>query len=320
MRIIHNQILTILLIMLCNFNTSAQQIKTLTKIEVSALYNKLYKSSKIDSIEWNGQEQKCLSGQLQENIYKKAEDRINFFRIASGLNEVKLNPKFNLDAQNAALFVKANNKLTHFPKKQMKCYSESAANGCIKSCLGFTDFANFQETSFITGFIQDFGEDNYFVGHRKWILYTKLVEFGYGATDKTEALLTADGISNDSISAPEFIAYPWNGYVPVNLIFPKWSFSIPENKIVDFSQVTISMFDSEGKEIKTEMLKEFRNYLDHTIVWTAKGLFTDYDIQYGLNKLEENGFLDKKIKVLIQKVKIDGSFKQYEYFVEPFKI
>ncbi len=284
------------------------------------MYNKLYLSSEIDSIDWNGHKQKCLCGQLDSDIYKKAEDRINFFRIVSGLNEVKLNPKFNLDAQNAALLVNANNQLTHYPKIDMKCYSKSAANGCIKSCLGFTDFKYFPETSFITGFIQDYGANNYFVGHRKWLLYTKLIEFGYGATDRSEAILTANGVTYDSIDVPEFIAYPWNGYVPINLIFPKWSFSIPQNNIVDFNQTTISMFDSKGKVIKIEKLKEYKSYLDHTIVWTATGLFSDYEITYGINKLEENGFLDKKIRIMIRNVKVNGSFKDYEYFVEPIKI
>jgi len=320
MRNIHCLLFTIILIVLSTINLNAQQRKTLTKTELTVLYNKLYKSSEIDSIVWKDQKQICACGQLESEMYKKAEDRINFFRIASGLKEVKLNPKFNKDAQNAALLVKVNNQLTHYPNTEMKCYSKSAANGCLKSCLGLSDFKYYHETSFITGFIEDIGEENYFVGHRKWLLYTKLAEFGYGATDKSEAILTVDGVSYDAIDVPEFIAYPWNGYVPVNLIFPKWSFSIPDNKIVDFSQTTISMFDSKGKELKTEKLKEYKNFLDHTIVWTAKDLFSDDDITYGINNLEENGFIDKKIKVVIRNVKIDGSFKQYEYFVEPIKI
>lgn len=320
MKNMHKILLAILVFTMSFSYINAQQVNTLTKIELTALYNKLYKSSEIDSINWNGQKQKCLCGQISNDIYKKAEDRINFFRVASGLNKVKINPKFNLDAQNAALLVNANNELTHYAKMGMKCFSKSAENGCLKSCLGFTDFKNFPGTGFITGFIQDYGDDNYFVGHRKWILYTKLVEFGYGATNRSEAILTVDGVSNNPPSVPDYIAYPWNGYVPVNLIFPKWSFSIPEGKTVDFSQTTIKMFDGNGNELKIEALKEYKNYLDHTIVWTAKGLFSDYDIKYGINKLEENGYLDKKIKIVIKNVKIDGSFKQYEYFVEPIKI
>lgn len=320
MSIMRHTILTITVIILCICNTNAQQAKTLTKSEVTALYNDLYKSSQIDSIVWNGQVENCLSGQPQNDVYKKAENRMNFFRFTAGLSKVKLDPNFNLDAQNAALLVKVNNELTHYPTNEMKCFSESASNGCLNSCLTFTDFTNFRELSFLTAFIKDHGEENYFVGHRKWILYTKLLEFSYGATDNSEALLLVDRYSSDSSATPEFVAYPWSGYVPVNLIFPKWSFSIPEDKIVDFSETTIAMFDSEGKEIKTEKLKEYKDFLDHTVVWTATGLFTDDDIEYGLNQLEENGYLDKKIRVMIRNVKIGGALKHFEYYVEPFKI
>ena len=82
----------------------------------------------------------------------------------------------------------------------------------------------------------------------------------------------------------------------MDLIFPKWSFSIPEGNEVDYSNTTITMKDSKGVIIKTEKLKEYKNYLDHTLVWTAKGLFTDYEIQYGQNNLEENGIFRQKDK------------------------
>ena len=237
----------------------------------------------------------------------------------NGLNEIKINFKFNREAQEAALLIKANNQLTHYPVKSMKCFTESASNGCKKSCLAFTDYKNFPLTSFITEFIWDFGESNYYVGHRRWILYSKLKEFGYGATNNTESLLTADGVSHDSIALPKFIAYPWKGYVPVNLIFPKWSFSIPEGPEVDFKNTIILMTNELGKSILIEKLKERKNYLDNTIVWTAKGLFTDYEIACGQNKLEEKGYLNKKIKVQIRNVIVNGDSKDFEYYVEPIK-
>jgi len=303
-----------------NFTAKAQTQKHLTKKETVELYKKLYQTSEIDSIIWNGNKQKCICGTLNNEIYKKAENRINFFRTVNGLNKVKLNPKLNQEAQNAALLVLANNQLTHYPARSMKCYSESASNGCVKSCLGFSDFKNFPATGFITSFIWDFGQANYFVGHRKWILYSKLIEFGYGATNKSEAILTADGISYDSVDLPEYVAYPWNGYVPINLIFPKWSFSIPENKKVDFSKTIITMTDQNGKSLKLNKLEIYPNYLDHTIVWTATDIFSTYDISYGINNLEKNGFLNKKITVRIKNVKVDGEIKNYEYIVEPIKI
>ena len=310
----------ILLVLILNYRLLAQSIPSFEKTELINLYNELYKSSELSSIPWNGNTLACLCGQLPKEIYEKALNRVNFFRIVSGLEPVKLNPNFNLDAQNAALLIKANNLLTHYPRKDLKCYTESAASGCGKSCLGFSDFKNFKATSFITGFIQDYGESNYYVGHRRWLLYSKLAEIGYGATDASEALLTVDGVSYKNISTPEYIAYPWNGFVPINLIFPKWSFSIPENRSVDFTNTTITMLDGNGNELSVEKYQLYENFLDHTIVWSAKGLFSEYDIYYGLNKMEENGFLNKRIKVLIKNVEIEGKLKNFEYFVEPIKI
>ncbi len=306
--------------MLCATPTYSQDAKVLSKGEVTALYRKLYESSKIDSIKWNGNVSRCACGQLPKDIYVKAENRVNFFRAVSGLRPVKINAKFNIDAQNAALLIKANNELTHNPTANMKCYNKSSANGCNKSCLGMIHFKYFGDESFITHFINDYGDNNYFVGHRKWILYTKLKEFGYGATNTTDAVLTADGYIRDTVSAPEYMAYPWAGYVPVNLIFPKWSFSIPQDNAVDYQLATVSMFDNMGLQIQTEKLKEYKNFLDHTLVWTAKGLFTDQEIKNSKNKLEENGYLNKKIRVLIQNVKVNGEYKNFEYYVEPFKL
>jgi hypothetical protein len=304
----------------CFQTVNGQTVSPLSKERTIKLYDSLYVTSEIDTIVWNGSLSTCSPGSLSTEFYIKAENRINFFRLVNGLNEIQNNPELNKDAQNAALLVKANNQLTHYAKSTMKCYSKSAANGCLKSCLGFTDWTNFPKTAFVSGFICDFGDANYFVGHRKWLLYSKLSEFGYGATNTSEAILTADGVNYGSVNTPSYVAYPWNGFVPVDLIFPKWSFSIPESDEVDYSNTTITMKDSKGVIIETKKLKEYKNYLDHTLVWTAKGLFTDYEIQYGQNNLEENGYLDKKIKVEISRVIVNGETKNFVYYVEPIKI
>lgn len=300
--------------------TFSQNPFVLSKEKTIELYKSLYLTSEITGITWFGNTEKCLCGTIDSTIYKKAEDRINFFRLMTGLNKVKINTKYNTEAQYAALLIKANNQLTHYPDLKMKCYNKTAANGCLKSCLGFSDFKYYASTGFITGFIWDYGDDNFYVGHRKWILYTRLIEFGYGATDNTEALHVADGISRDSLPSPEFVAYPWNGYVPVNLIFPKWSFSIPEEKTVDYSSAIIIMTDQTGHKIEFEKLKEYKDYLDHTIVWSVTGMFTADEINSGLNNLEQKGYLNKKIKVQIKNVRVNGALKNYEYSVEPVKI
>jgi hypothetical protein len=313
-------IIILSILFFCFETVTGQSNLPLSKERTIKLYDSLYQTSEIDTIVWNGNLKNCNPGNLSNSILIKAQNRINFFRKVNGLSEVKNNPNLNKDAQSAALLVKANNQLTHNAKSTMKCYSKSASNGCLKSCIGFSDWVFFPKTSFVSGFICDFGDANYFVGHRRWLLYSKLSEFGYGATNNSEAILTADGVNYDSLNSPNFVAYPWNGYVPVDLIFPKWSFSIPDNKEVDFSKTTITMTDHNGKSLKLNRLKIYPNYLDHTIVWTATDLFSPYDISYGINNLEKNGFLNKKITVRIKNVKVDGETKNYEYFVEPIEI
>jgi hypothetical protein len=313
---------TILLITICIISNSfSQQSKGLTKEKTIELYKKMYLSSEISYIPWNGDIDECESGTLDTSIYRKVENRVNFFRIVNGLSLVKIDTQFNKEAQDAALLIKANDKISHNPSSTMKCYSESASIGCMKSCLEFNDFKNFPATAFITGFIEEYGERNYFVGHRRWILYTRLKTFGYGATNNSEALLTADGVSKDTIpNQPGYIAYPWNGYVPFNLIFPKWSFSIPENKQVDFTNTTITMTDSSGNNIQLERLMDYDKYLDHTITWSVTGIFNNDDTSSGQNVLEGIGYLNKKIKVHISNVKVGGKIKNYDYVVVPIKI
>ena len=297
-----------------------QQFKPLSKQRIIQLYDSLYLSSEIDSINWNGSIKGCKSGTLSTEVLTKAQMRINFFRMVNRLDPVFNDKKLNTDAQNAALLIKANDHLTHNPSSSMKCYSQSAFDGCHKSNLGFSDWTFFPSTSFVTGFIQDYGESNFYVGHRRWLLYTKLERFGYGATNTSEAILVVDGVSDNLISNLEFTAYPWPGFVPIELIFPKWSFSIPENNTVDFTKAIVSMKDTKGNPITIKKLKVQKDFLDPTLVWTATGLFTAENIEYSENQLAENGYLNNRIKVEIKGVVVNGKTKNYSYFVEPFAI
>lgn len=298
----------------------AQDAGFLSKNDILDLYINLYRYSAQESISWNGNIQKCDCGSLSEDVLSAAEMRINFFRLANRLQTVEIKPEYSQLAQQAALLTKANNQLTHDPSPGMKCYSEAAAKGCHQSCLSTSDFTNFPETAFVTGMIQDYGEANYYVGHRRWLLYSGLSKIGYGATDVTEAILTANGEQPVPSELPEFVPYPWSGYVPVELIFPKWSFSIPGDHQVDFSNVKITMKDAKGNPMAIKLYEEYKQFLDPTIVWTAKGLFSDYDIQYGQNHLVENGWLDRKIQISVEQVYIDGVKRSFQYFVEPFQL
>lgn len=309
----------ILFLLLISSIVYAQKVEPLSREALDKLYKELYLPGKMTEMPWKGDAENCDAGKLDTAIYKKAADRINFFRKIYGLQEVSINAEFSKKAQAAALLSKASEQLTHEPTKSMKCFSEAASEGCQKSCLGFVNFEYFPNMSFLTGFMQDYGEANYFVGHRRWMLYSKLEQVGYGATDNSEALYTVDGVNFETEEAAEYIAYPWPGCVPNHLIFPKWSFSIPEHRTVDFSQAVVSMKTAAGEKIDVELLPVLPSYLDHTLVWSVKSMF-DYSDGEPSAPSDLEDYLDKKIKVQIRNVIVDGKKTNFEYEVIPVRM
>ena len=306
----------LLIVGLFLFTEVSGQVKT--KEEVIELYKSLYASSELIKMPWV-EGTGCSPGSLPDHIYTKAENRVNFFRVVNGLSEIKIDPTYNKEAQAAAFWCYKNNTLSHSPGKSTKCFSEAAYTGCNTSCLGFSDYEWYPHTAFISGFMMDYGESNYYIGHRRCILSTTLETISYGATATTESLIVMKGMYKAVPDNPEYVAYPWHGYVPVDLIYPKWSFSIPRSNDVDFSKAKVKMTDGEGNNIPLKIYDQY-NYQDPTLVWQATGMYTAKELEYAENKLEEKGYLNKKIKVKITGVVINGKTKNYEYFVEPIKI
>ncbi|MCB0837303.1 MAG: CAP domain-containing protein [Bacteroidetes bacterium] len=277
-------------------------------------YNSLYKHPCIP-FEWNGSIEKCQAGVVPNQILMIVQKRINFFRAVNGLGPITINPNFNVSAQEAALMMASNGKLSHHPDESWTCFSELGAHGAEASNLTLGNYKLLDPNSLIIGFIWDYGTPNYFVGHRRWLLYSRLSEIGFGLTSSSEAVNVGDGVLTKApLHLPDFIAYPWNGYVPADLIFPKWSFSIPEGNNVDFSNCRIEMIDWTGEEIGIKTFPE-KKMLDPTITWEASGLFAPYEIKYGQNSLKEKGYVGKSIQVKISNVNVDGKLRNYHYQV-----
>lgn len=289
------------------------QSNEISLTELKVLYHDYYLASAVDSIDWTNKGN-CDPGAIPEDIYVKAEKRINFFRLVNRLPVIKINADKQKEAQAAAFLMMKNNYLTHQPSKNAKCYSKAAADGAAHSCLAITDYHYYGSTAFLTGFVEDSGKENYFVGHRRWILYSKAKAFSYGATKTSEALYCNE-FRSDTIKN-EFMAYPWNGYVPYNLIFSKWCFIIPESHQVDFSQMKIVISDKAGKPLPFELYPSKEGFPDKTISWKMTSLFTQEEEEQGQNKLIEKGFIGNEIMVQIFNVIVDKQSKSYRYKIK----
>lgn len=208
----------------------------------------------------------------------------------------------------------------HNPPKTWLCYSKVGAEGAQNSCLGFTDYKYFPNTAFITGFMEDMGDENKEVGHRRWILNSEAEVFSYGATKTTEALYCVFNKINDTIST-NYVSYPWNGYVPYDLIFSKWSFSIPEKYKVDYSKAKLTITNNQGQFVPFKLFKVDDDWLpDNTLVWKMTSMFTEKDENSGINNLVKYGFIGKEINVFIDNVFVDGVKKSYRYIVKIIKL
>ena len=98
----------------------------------------------------------------------------------------------------------------------------------------------------ITGYIWDFGANNYEVGHRRWILYpqTQIMAAGDVPAESSFEAANATWVFDANFGGPRpattkpYVAWPPEGFVPYSLAFPQWSFALSN---ADFSAATVTM-------------------------------------------------------------------------------
>jgi type II secretory pathway pseudopilin PulG len=72
----------------------------------------------------------------------------------------------------------------------------------------------------------------------------------------------------------EFVAWPPPGYVPFQVVFPRWSFSHPS---ADFSQASVTMTQDQ-QNIALSLETVMNGYGENTIVWVPNGMSTSCGI------------------------------------------
>lgn len=243
---------------------------------VIADYHAHYMGSEVADPGWTGKVDGCVAGTASQSTHDKVIMRLNYFRRLVGLNDnTTLDASKFAQYQETALMMKANNTLNHNPPNTWACWTSLGASGAGTSNLA----SGTHSTGSITAFMRDAGSSNTAVGHRRWILHSKKMEFSYGATNSTMALGVI-GVANGNIQVPPFIAYPPEGYTPRTLVFPRWSFSVPG---ANFANAAVQMKNESGSDITLTVVSKTDNgYGDNTIVWEPQGIITnsENDVSY----------------------------------------
>ncbi len=266
------------------------------------LYEDFYVSSRTETGDeaWTGDEPSCNAGNVPQATIDKIFSRLAYFRKAVGLhNTISENPTKSAKAQAAALMMDANNTLDHFPPESWKCYTPEGKEGAGKSLL-----TTARNAEAIDSYLRDAGSNNGPVGHRRWLLWPRLQEIGIGNTSGANAIWVIGNAGTAPADAPEFIAWPPEGYTPKQFAYPRWSFSI---RGANFSETQISMEDSSGNTLALTIEDLDPAYGDATIVWVPEGIIA-------------NSTEDVTCKVSLSNVEVSGEMKDFEYEVVLFDV
>ena len=258
-----------------------------------------YEETQVNSTElaWDGDVDACKEGQISALALEKTRARINYFRKLVGIeNKIIFNDEKNIKCQKAVLMMDAANKLDHFPTSDWLCSSTEGIEAAGKSNLSYGSHSS----GSVPQYIQDSGNGNGAAGHRRWILYPKAYEFGFGSTNWGTAMWVIGGNKNPE-TYPDYVAYPSPGYFPKNLVYSRWSFS---KKGANFSSSNITMTGENNASIEFTIEEIENGYGDNTLVWNPQ--INLYNTELGT---------DLYFQVSIDSVKVGAEYHTYEYEV-----
>jgi len=112
--------------------------------------------------------------------------------------------------------------------------------------------------------------EGFIPGHRRWILYPRPNGFGTGSVGETTTSANALYVFTSYVSrpaTPEKVAWPPEGYVPYQVVYPRWSLSINTGSSVDFSSAVVTMTEGGSSVGLTVVSRTDNGYGDNTIVW-----------------------------------------------------
>ena len=231
-------------------------------------FNQVYQASEGADAAWTGNHATCVAGATADAFQRAVQLRINYFRAMAGVpGDVQLSEEYNRKAQQAALMMSVNDQLSHSPPSNWLCYSEEGREAAGSSNL----YLGVYGPSAITGYVMDPGGGNYFVGHRRWILYPQTEWMGSGDIPPSGSYRPSNALwvfdANMWEPRPqtreEYVAWPPPGYVPYQVVFPRWSFAYAQ---ADFSSATVEM-NAGGQNISLTVQPIVNGYGENTLVW-----------------------------------------------------
>lgn len=218
-------------------------------------------------IGWTGDASTCDAGGPSAAAQSATLTAINFVRGLAGVDPVAFDPALSAKAQQAALMMHANDDLDHFPPQSWRCYTEEGAEAAGSSNIALGAAG----AEAILLYMEDPGDGNTAVGHRRWILRPDAATMGSGSTSSANALWVF-GADAPGASMPEWLPWPVAGYHPSPLEpSGRWSLGTSV-EAVSFSNASVTVTGPGGAALPVQTYPEETGFANDTLVWEVSGL------------------------------------------------
>jgi hypothetical protein len=246
-------------------------VNTSSRSAVVSFFNSEYTPSLSVPMQWTGNVATCAAGTTSQAYVDATFQMINFYRGMAGLADATNATSYNQNSQEAALIMSANGALSHDPPSNWTCWTSGgdAAAGASNLALGNAG------PHAMVAYVRDYGSGNYFVGHRRWILYPRRNQFGTGSVGETTRSANALYVFTGTVARPPIpdkVAWPPEGYVPYQVVYPRWSLSLNTGAVVSFASADVSMTEGVSPVSLSVVSRTNNGYGDNTIVWEPSGL------------------------------------------------
>ncbi len=313
--------------------TTALAVDTTSREQVRQFYRSIYGLSNDTAITWTG----SLSGTPAVSVtgtpgttataFKDAVAlRVNWFRAMAGLaGDVTFDTTYNTKAQQAALMLAANyappanTTLRHDPPASYLLYT---ADGALASSESNLATGRYGPDAITYSYICDGQLNNSNVGHRRLIFIPQTKKMGTGDIPSTGSFYSSNAlwvIDDDNYNNPRpttrnnYVAWPAPGYVPYQVVFPRWSFAYPN---ADFSTAVVIM-TRNGTAITVAKETPTIDVAENTLAWGVPNPSTGTINTDSVDSLPKPSS-DTTYVVSITGVKINGVAQNFSYTVIVF--
>lgn len=214
----------------------------------------------------------CRAGSTADSSVRETARVVNAARSLAGVAPVGMDAALSTRAQQAALMMAAENRLSHSPARPWRCLTDAGATAAGKSNLAL----GVSGAGAVRAYLDDPGTTNTAVGHRRWVLSPWTTRMGTGnstarAGGQVANALYVAGPTSTAAAAPRWTGWPTAGYFPW-AFEPEGRWSLSVNRAdVTFESATVTV-TRNGQRLPVAVQPVAVGYALNTVVFQVSGL------------------------------------------------